>query len=146
MKAQFLALTAALLLASLVAHAQTKVALYSFGEPGQASYEQLSFWAKAGKRTDIYYVYGADRKQVRLKYLGKTLPGSKPGFRVQFTNGHMLAIVPSGLRLAVSGAGQASKSFAWEYEGPVDGIGTFCEPCAADEKEAMQVLRTYYLK
>jgi hypothetical protein len=141
-----MAITATLLLTSLAASAQTNVASYSFGTPGKADYEHLSFWVKAGRRADITYAYGADRKEVQLKYLGKTQLSNKPGFKVQFTNGHVLSIIPSGILLAVSATGQSPKSFAWEYEGPVNGIGTFCDVCAADEKEAMQLLRTYYLK
>ena len=151
MKAQLLAITATLLLGGASAHAQTKsaptkVASYSFGAPGTVGYEHLSFWVKAGKRTDIYYAYGADRKEVKLKYLGKTLLNSKPGFKVQFANGNVLSVAPSDNLLTVSAAGQTPTSFAWEYEGPVDGIGTFCDVCAADDKEAMQLVRTYYLK
>ncbi len=136
----------ALLLVSPAARAQTAVASYFFGTPGEASYEHLSFWVKAGRRATITYAYGAGRKEVGLKYLGKTQLAGKPGFRVQFANGHVLSVVPSGKLLLVSAAGQAPKSFAWEYEGPVNGIGTFCDVCATDEKEAMQLLRTYYFK
>ena len=146
MKTQFTVITATLLLSGTAASAQTKVASYSFGTPGKADYEHLSFWVKAGKRTGIYYSYGADRKEAKLKYLGKTQLNTKPGFRVQFTNGHVLAVMPSGNLLLVSANGQDAKRFAWEYEGPVNGIGTFCDVCAADEKEAMQLMRTYYLK
>lgn len=161
MKAQLLAITATLLLAGAPARAQTKsastksaqtkvaptkVASYSFGAPGTVSFEYLSFWVKAGKRTDIYYSYGANRKEVKLKYLGKTQVDSKPGFKVQFANGNVLSVVPNGDLLTVSAAGQTPNSFAWEYEGPVNGIGTFCDVCAADEKEAMELVRTYYLK
>ncbi|MDB5267402.1 MAG: hypothetical protein JWP58_442 [Hymenobacter sp.] len=133
--------------AGKVAHAQTQVASYAFGKPGTATYERLSFWVKDGQRTDIYYAYGAARKEAKLNYLSKAQLNNKPGFKVRFSNGHVLAIVPEGLLLQVGDApGKASKSFAWEYEGPVNGIGTFCQSCAADEKEAMRIIRTYYLK
>lgn len=142
MKGQ-LAATALIILASNAAHSQTKVANYALGKPGTDKYEQLSFWVKDGKRTDIFYAYGKDRKEVKVAYL----KSNKSGFSVQFSNGHTLAITPNGTLLKVTdAAGKAPKTFAWEYEGPVNGIGTFCEPCAADEKEAMQIMRTYYLK
>jgi hypothetical protein len=146
MKDQIAIIAAILLLASTTARAQSKVASYSFGTPGKANYEHLSFWVKDGKRTDSYYSYGPDRKEVRLKYIGKTQRNAKPEFKVQFANGHVLTIGASGNLLMVNATGQSPKSFAWEYEGPVNGIGTFCDVCAADEKEAMQLMRTYYLK
>ena len=33
-------------------------------------------------------------------------------------------------------SGKYNKLFSWLYEGPVNGIGTFCEPCTANEKES----------
>ncbi|GAB3867022.1 hypothetical protein GCM10028824_08480 [Hymenobacter segetis] len=151
MKVQLLAITATLLLAGAAAQAQTKsaptkVASYSFGASGTVGYEHLSFWVKAGKRTDIYYSYGPSRREVKLKYVGKTQLNGQPGFKVQFANGQVLSVVPSDDLLSVSGAGQTPNTFAWEYEGPVNGRGTFCDVCTADEKEAMQLVRTYYLK
>ncbi|GAB3846054.1 hypothetical protein GCM10028822_05490 [Hymenobacter terrigena] len=151
MKVQLFAITATLLLTGASASAQTKsaptkVASYSYGAPGTVGYEHLSFWVKAGKRTDIYYSYGPDRKEVTVKYLGKTQLNGKPGFKVQFANGNVLSVIPSGTLLAVSAAGQTPNNFAWEYEGPVNGSGTFCNECVADEKEAVQFMRTYYLK
>jgi len=138
-------LTSLLLLGPL-AQAQTKIASYAYGKPGTATYERLSFWVEAGKRTDIYYAYGAARKEVRLQYAGKKQPAAPAGFTLRFANGSLLSVVPSGTLLSVSGGKGAAKRFAWEYEGPVDGRGTFCNECAEDEKEAMQLVRTYYLK
>ena len=146
MKEQLTAITLLLLVAGKAACAQDKIATYAVGKPGTATYEHLSFWVQNGRRTAIYYTYGADRKEAKVKYFGKTKLKNKPGFKVQFSNGHVLSLIPSGLLLTVVDAtGKAPKTFAWEYEGPINGIGTFCQDCAADEKEAMQVLRTYYL-
>ena len=147
MNGQLTAIALTLLLAGSTASAQTRIASYAVGEPGTASYEHLSFWVKNGHRAEIYYSYGKDRKEVKLTYAGKLQQPGKPGFKVRFSNGHLLAISPSGIDLQVGPlTGSAPKKFAWEYEGPVDGIGTFCQDCAADEKEALQILRTYYLK
>ncbi|MBH8557237.1 hypothetical protein [Hymenobacter negativus] len=151
MQAPLFAITATLLLFGASARAQTrsaptKVASYSYGTPGTVSYEHLSFWAKAGKRTDIFYSYGPDRKEVTVKYLGKTQLNGEPGFKVRFANGNVLSVIPKGTLLAVSAAGQTPNNFAWEYEGPVNGVGTFCDVCVADEKEAVQFMQTYYLK
>lgn len=132
------------LLAGTLANAQTKVANFSHGEPGTATYEHFSFWIKDGKRQDVTYNYGKDRKEVKLRYVGKAQDNNTSGFKVQFPNNTVLVISPSATTLKVSNPkDNYSKTFAWEYEGPVNGIGTFCNVCAQDEKEAMNLVQNY---
>lgn len=129
------------------AHAQSKVANYSYGKPGTASYEHFSFWTQDGQRADLSYTYGQDRKEAKLTYLGPEKVNGKPAFKVRFPNKHMLYLIPTGTTLRVTDNKLAAqKTYRWEYEGPVNGIGTFCQPCAEDEKQAMQVVLGSYLK
>lgn len=147
MKALIITTVLMVLRAEMPAAAQTKVANYSYGKSGTDTYEHLSFWVKDGKRAAIYYAYGKDRKEAKLNYWGKIPAGSNSGFTIQFSNSHTLTIIPVGIALKVIDAvDKAPKKFAWEYEGPVNGIGTFCEQCAEDEKEAMQLIKAHYLK
>jgi hypothetical protein len=133
----------AILIISGTASAQTKVANYSYGKPGTDTYEQLSFWVKDGKKSDIDYAYGRDRKEAKLRYVGKY----EASFQVQFPNNTRLTINPKGTTLIVTNTKtNYVKTFVWEYEGPVNGIGTFCTVCAQDEKEAMRLIQTYYLQ
>ncbi|MFD2717485.1 hypothetical protein ACFST9_02090 [Hymenobacter monticola] len=135
------------LLAAPVAQAQTKVASYSAGKPGTEQYEELSFWVKDGKRADIYYVRGKDRNEFRGNYLPQTGKTNGASFAVRLADDRLFTIIPSGTQLKVADAGtDAPKTFAWKYEGPVNGVGTFCRECAANPKEAMELLRAYYLK
>ena len=144
----YLSALALLLGPAATAQAQTpKVASYSYGQPGTAKYEHFSFWAQDGQRADLSYTYGKDRKEAKLTYLGPDKVNGKPAFKVQFPNKHVLYIIPTGTTLRVTDNKLAAqKTFRWEYEGPVNGIGTFCQPCAADEKEAMQLVLGSYLK
>jgi hypothetical protein len=131
-----------LLLASTTLATAQKVANYAYGEPGSQAYESLSFWTDGTKRTDVIYAYGSDRKEVKLRYGGK----QGTGFKLLFPNQHVLVVVPKGDRLQVSDPRRPSaKSFSWQYEGPVDGAGTFCRPCAQSEGEAIQLVRTYFV-
>lgn len=127
------------------AHAQNQVANYGFGQPGTAAYEHFSFWTKDGVRTDIHYAYGKDRTDIPLRYAGRT-NGGQPGFRVRFPNGRTLSMVPSGTTLRVTTKTAAPKIFAWEYEGPVNGVGTACSVCTPDAAAAMRLVRKHYLK
>lgn len=127
-------------------HAQ-KVALYSFGQYGTADYEQFSFWVKKSKRADIYYTYGKETKELKLSFLGKGVLNGENCFKVQFPNKHILYIIPKDKQLKVADlSGKYVKVFAWKYEGPVNGIGTFCEPCAENETEAIQLMKSYFMK
>jgi hypothetical protein len=145
MKGLLIMLSAALL-CGRTATAQTKVANYSIGKYGTDKYEHFSFWVKNGQRAEITYSYGNRNTEFKVAYAGVTKQNGAAGFKAQFSNGHTVTIVPNGSKLTVMEKGKTPKVFAWEYEGPIDGIGTFCEPCAQDEKAAMQVMRTYYLK
>jgi hypothetical protein len=124
-----------------------KVALYSFGKYETAEYEQFSFWVKNNKRAEIYYAYGKDNKELKLKFLEKGILNGEDCFKVQFPNKHILYIIPTNKRLKVSDlTGKYLKDFDWKYEGPINGIGTFCQPCAEDETAAMKLIKLYFMK
>ncbi|TVT40230.1 hypothetical protein FNT36_12130 [Hymenobacter setariae] len=134
-------------LAICPAHAQNRVANYGFGQPGTASYEHFSFWTNNGRRTDVQYAYGKDRQDTQLRYAGLGRLNGQRCFKVQFPNRRTLYLVPNGNTLRVSTAsGGTPKTFAWEYEGPVNGVGTNCSVCVADATAAMQLLRKHYLR
>jgi hypothetical protein len=134
-------------LATRPAQAQNQVANYSFGKPGTAAYEHFSFWTLNGRRSDAQYAYGKDRRDNQLRYLGPDRLNGQPCFRVQFSNGHLLYLVPSGTALKVTTSRTAPpKTFAWEYEGPVNGVGTNCSVCAEDAAAAMRLVRKHYLQ
>jgi hypothetical protein len=144
-KVIFLVFPTLLIGASLAA--QMKVANYSFGKPGTVKYEHLDFWIKEGKRTEIHYSYGKDRKEVKLQYLGKDKQNGSACFKVKFTNDYVLYIIPRGKQLLVTDAsGKYKKTFSWEYEGPINGIGTFCDICAQDDEDAMNLIQSSYIK
>jgi hypothetical protein len=114
---------------------------------GNENYEQFSFWTKEGKRADISYTYGVYRKDITLKYIGTNVFKGDSCFRVQFPNNYVLYIIPKGLNLKVTDEnGKYLKIFSWEYEGPINGIGNFCDICAEYEDAAMQMIKLNYLK
>lgn len=124
-----------------------KVANYATGKSGTASYEHFSFYVEGGKASDISYAYGEPRKEVRLRNLGKASYKGLSGFKVLFPNKLVLYVIPAGNTLKVyDDKGKYAKTFSWEYEGPVDGRGTWCSQCMQDDKAAMQFLKSYYLK
>ncbi|RZK18878.1 MAG: hypothetical protein EOO56_15285 [Hymenobacter sp.] len=135
------------LLAARPAQAQNQVANYGRGKPGTAAYEHFSFWTNNQQRTDIQYAYGKDRQDFRPRYAGPVRLHGQPGFKVQFANRRTLYLLPSGTKLLVAtSATAAPKTFAWEYEGPVNGVGTVCSVCTPDAAAAMQLLRRHYLR
>lgn len=120
-----------------------QVANYSTGTPGQENYEEFSFWVRDHQRSTIDYTYGINRKSLRLTYAGK----KTSSFQVRFANRLVLTLTPRGNTLLVTDSkGTYRKVFLWKYEGPENGVGTFCTPCAKDEKEAMKLIQSYYLK
>ena len=123
-----------------------KAANYSFGKLGTPEYEHFSFWEKGGK-DGITYSFGKNDNEVKLRYLGKDYGEGKHCFKVQFPNNFILYIIPDKFNLRIQDPTKHyRKMFSWEYEGPVNGIGTFCDVCAEDEKEALKIIEKFYLK
>lgn len=144
--ATFIFITGAAFQASFAQDNSTgKVANYSFEKYGQKNYEHFSFWTDNGKHAEITYSYGKDAQDSELEYLeAKTIQGRK-GFEVKFPNGLILFVIPTGNNLRViNPLGSYNKIFKWEYDGPVDGRGMFCEACAENETEAMVLIKSGY--
>jgi hypothetical protein len=142
------ALTITLLLAAVTSscYAQ-KVANYFHGKPGTATYQGYSFWADKGKPTGITFYSGTNRSDSKVKFNGKATYNGKTCFKMTFPNNKVFYVYPIGLKLAVVNASTKKiETFNWEYEGPVDGRGTFCAACAQDEKEAINLMKASYLK
>ena len=85
-------------------------------------------------------------REVKLQYLGKDQLNGSSCFKVRFNNNYVLYIIPKERRLQVTDSkGKYKKTFSWEYKGPVNGIGTFCDVCVEDEDDAMKLIRSSYL-
>lgn len=129
--------------ASLV---DTKVANYAIPDTDHSSpaFEQFSFSVGRDGNTRIDYGYGVPNKQLVVRQV-KSAAGMK-GFAVRFPNGHVFDIVPASDTLVVSDRdSDYRKTFTWRYEGPVDGVGTFCTSCV-EENEAMGFVRSNFIK
>jgi hypothetical protein len=127
--------------------AQVKVAQYCFGKYGKENYEHVSFQTKDGKRTHIEYSYGSKPKEIKLRFLGKATVNGKSCMKVQFPNKYILFIIPNGSDLQLKDeSGKYIKTFSWEYEGPINGIGTYCNVCAEDKEAAMEIVKKSYLQ
>ncbi len=121
-----------------------KVAQYSVAKWDSKHFELFDFYGKiANKPVKIEYSYGKEGEQhIPLVHLGESKVDGQPAFKVKFPNGYRLTIIPQkDLSLIIKDEkGKYKKHFTWMYEGPVDGVGTYCSECAQDEKEAMQIL------
>jgi hypothetical protein len=127
--------------------AQQKVAYYAIGKDETNKYEQFSFGINNGRRTELTYAYGVKEKQIKLKYLGPAVFEGKNCFKIEFPNKLVLFVIPDGLKLkVVDSIGKYKKIFPWQYQGPVDGRGTFCDVCAEDDKEAIAIVKDHYMK
>lgn len=127
--------------------AQQKMAQYSFGKYGTITYEHIEFWTNNGKRTKIFYSYGKKPHNIDLQYIGILKFHGDSCFKVRFSNDYVLYIIPAGTRLKIAdSAFENNKIFSWEYEGPIDGRGTFCSVCAVNDADALNLLRSAYLR
>lgn len=125
--------------------AQNRVANFSTGKVGTATYEHFSFWVEDNNIGDITYSYGKSRREIKLKYSGTaTLNGIKI-FKVEFPNDEIFYILPQKTSLKiVNKNANYNKIFRWEYEGPVNGIGTWCDACTQDGQESIDLIEEYF--
>lgn len=136
---------------SVVGQTGGRVANFSYGNYDSPDFESYSFWVRSNKRSSIDYTYrtkAGEIKHLKLKYAGIDVSDGQKAFKVIFPNGLLLYITPSNeetVRIK-SADGSYAKYFKWLYEGPVNGIGTWCEPCTQDGKEAVTLLKMYYFK
>ncbi len=122
-----------------------RVANYSVAKYNTRAYEHFSFWIDAaGKPLEISYSMKNRDKEMTFFYEGKT--GDGRGFVLKAPNGATSSVYLVGNRLrVVNDKTKKAKIYKWEYEGPTDGIGTFCQACAETPKEAAGLLRQSYL-
>jgi hypothetical protein len=127
------------------AYAQPQVANFSTGKVGTKSYEHFSFWVDDGVRGDITYSYGKSRREIRLNYAGRDTLNGIAVFKIEFPNNEVFYVISQRTYLKiVNKKGNYNKIFRWEYEGPINGIGTFCEPCTGNGKESVALIRKYF--
>jgi hypothetical protein len=117
-------------------NAQAKVAIYSFGDAGTEEYEHFAFWIRDGKRAEIFYVYGKDKKLSKVTYLTKDILRGDSCFKLKFPNNSIFHVIPKGLNLIVTDSSQENvKIFSWEYQGSKNEGGALCNLCAENEKK-----------
>lgn len=106
-------------------------------------YEHLAFWADAQGRRRVRYAWGEAPRSVELAVLPAR--AGSDGFALRFPNGLVLAAVPQGEALRLrDGSGAYDKLFEWQYQGPVDGRGTFCAPCV-EQADAAAFVRRHFI-
>jgi hypothetical protein len=141
-----IAITLFLAVCASASYAQ-KVANYFAGKPGTSTYQGLSFWVTNDKPAQISYRSGANRKESKATYNGKTTYEGKSCFKMTLPGNRVFYVYPLDEKLAVvNAATKEIETFTWESEGPVDGVGTFCPACTHDEMEAMTLMKASYLK
>ncbi len=124
--------------------AETKVANFSFGKPHTENYVKFAFYIDDGKEAGVYRTEGKDLKETKghLYAVGNT----NNSFKVEFEDKKIFIITTNGESLLISeSAEKGTQIYKWEYEGPVDGVGTFCEQCADGPKEATTLVSKAYL-
>lgn len=124
-----------------------QVANYYAGTPGTSSYQHFSFWSHEGRRYNLQYSRDSTRTDITARYVGPAQVAGAPGFRVSLANGQLRYVVPadSVLLVRATPTGPAT-TFRWEYQGPVNGVGTACSVCAPNAGAAMRLVRRYFVR
>ncbi|QJD81289.1 hypothetical protein HH216_08435 [Spirosoma rhododendri] len=144
----FSLLTVCLTLLSRPTLAQEKTsAFFMVGDCASPDWEKLSFEkTKAG--SVLTYAYKQHEDGVRLQPVGvKSVNGQRvllvrmPGV----SQPYMIRRDRAGERLVMTSQdGRYRKLFKLGYEGPVNGVGTFCETCANEPADAFRLVDAYF--
>ncbi len=124
-----------------------QVSNYSIGKYNTAAYEEFSFWITDKNQPYVTYTFGKDDKELPVKYLGIERIKGKPCIKLKVNNKKIMYVALHGDRLLIfDDELKNPKGFTWRYEGPVNGIGTYCNVCTQDAKQSAAFLKKYYLK
>jgi len=127
-----------------------RVATFSTGTPDSSTYESLSFWIKGNKRAYIRYSHGKEAEDIELSYQGIDYSDGKKGIKALFPdNKNIFYIVPAGDTLQVTDKNRKHlKFYLWEDEARnADSTSNSnCSICAVDGKDAIGIVRDYFLK
>jgi len=137
-----------LILSLLHPSQDVRVVTYSTGKINSNSYEGLSFWIKDNQKAYIRYAHGKDTEDLDLVWTGLVTLKEEKGFKAAFPapDTNCFYIIPQGASLKVMDrSGRYSHLYSWENEGQA-GDPAGCSICAKDEKEAMQLMKKYFLK
>jgi hypothetical protein len=133
-----------------------RVATFSTGIPDTKSYESLAFWIKDNQRAYIRYARGTEADDIELNWLGsdsvdghRRLKAGFPGSGAPGSASRTLFIAPAGDSLLVidhNNDQHLMKKFHWENESSSGDSAGSCSICTPNVKEAMDLVRRYFLK
>ncbi len=121
-------------------------AFFMIGDYANPKWEKIEF-NFTNKAKEITYSYHQNESGVQLKPLGiKYIDGQK-GLMVKFPTGNKIYVILQDQKkqriIMKSEDGQYNKAFALGYEGPVNGVGTYCDVCANEPAEAFAIVNLF---
>jgi hypothetical protein len=135
---------------SLRSFSQDEAKTYAFFMIGNYSYpewEKLEFELRDYKRV-IRYSYKKNEKGHVLQTLGTKYIGNQKALIVRipkYDKTYLILTDKRNSRIIMMSEDQTyKKSFPLGYEGPIDGIGTYCDSCANEPKEAFEIVNSFF--
>ena len=134
---------------SLVAQQKT-YAFFMFGTLQDKNWERLEFTIDKEKNT-INYSYAKNEKGIELVLIDSPNTTSNPNcifVKIPKLDKVYMISINEQLDAIVFEALDKSykKTFILGYEGPIDGIGTYCESCANEAEDAFEIVRLFMQK
>jgi hypothetical protein len=136
------------LLVSRPTLAQDKThAFFMAGDYASPNWEKLIFDnTKSGQK--LTYAYKQRETGIQLKPIGKKRVAGQTVVLVRMagiSQPYLIRRDRAGQKLImVSQDGQYKKTFTLGYEGPVNGIGTYCASCANEPADAFKLVDAYF--
>lgn len=127
-------------------NAQSKTyAFFMLGNYSYPEWEKLEFNLDSGG--EIIYSYAKKPNGIKLKNLGTKYVGQYKVLMVQipgFAKTYYINPDPNNKRIQFESSDRKyNKWLPLGYEGPVNGIGTYCERCANEPEEAFEIVNSF---
>ncbi len=121
-------------------------AFFMIGDYANPKWEKIEF-SFTNKAREITYSYRQNESGVKLKPFGVKYIDGQRGLMVKFPTGNKIYVILQDRKkqriLMKSEDGQYNKAFALGYEGPVNGVGTYCAVCANEPAEAFGIIDSF---
>ena len=123
-------------------------AFFMIGDYDSPQWEKIEF-DLTGQGKEITYSYRTNERGHKLQLLGMKYAGTRKELTVKITGTTKIYVLlsdPKNRRITMlSKDGTYKKTFALGYEGPVNGVGTYCDHCANEPEDAFKLVDVFFL-
>lgn len=123
-------------------------AFFMIGDYASPRWEKIEF-DLTRQGGEITYSYRKNERGHKLQTLGLRSSGNQKGLMVKIPETNKTYVIIRDKKnqriIMMSDDGTYRKTFPLGYEGPVNGVGTYCASCANEPEDAFKLVDSFFL-